>query len=212
MQVRWIAITIYSVVIFYCLVVFFMYFTSRKKQNLRLHNEWEAIDNDFVFGAKKLLLDVSSGCFPVQNLHVIFNLWNIPVSVHFRSMNRVLTWGAQLAKFRGSGIAAEYRQGRGTTCRGLPEAEADEYPGPCSSCRRTLIMCQAQEAGTRQQALSNSRSLLVTAFTICSTQFSKHFLVFIVTGYTSDHFIVFRIFNRCSGFSQVEDISGLPQY
>lgn len=108
-------------------------------------------------------------------------------------MNQVLMWGVQLAKFRESGIAAEYRQGRGTTCRGLPEAEADEYPGPCSSYGRTLIMCQAQEAGTRQQALSNSRSLLVTAFTICSTQFSKRFLVFIITGYNSDHFIAFRI-------------------
>ena len=57
-----------------------MYFANGKKDLLKGRNVQEATENGFTFGVKNLLLDTPTRCSPIQKFHVIFTLWNIPVS------------------------------------------------------------------------------------------------------------------------------------
>lgn len=60
---------------FYCPVVFY-----KTKENLKSPSIQEATENFFVFGVKNSLLDSPTGCSPIYQSHIIFTLWNIPVS------------------------------------------------------------------------------------------------------------------------------------
>lgn len=84
------------------------------------------------------------------------------------AVKQALTRGArELAR------TAERSWERGAVCRRLPQAEADEKPGPCSSCGKHEA---SRASGYREQGLGNQASLLVTSFVTSNTQFSKHFL------------------------------------
>lgn len=104
-----------------------MYFANGKKENLKDHNVWEATENDFIFGIKNPHLDSTKwDALPFRNyvLFLIFGTSLFPVQLPI--LRQLLTWGAQLARFREGGTTAERTWERGTMCRSLPEAEADE--------------------------------------------------------------------------------------